>query len=272
MITGDRQRQIEDDLRRSPRGLVLYMEGKTDPSMLAALLGREPPQLDLLDGVVVRGLSSTGVSGSGSSSVRALLECATAARIPGVYGVVDGDGEALGTLRSRFDEPYRGPLFTWPAYCLESLLARAGIPSDWGISDDLDTILVRYSPLVAANRLQRHFRVRLETLGLHRIQNPKVGSYPRAADAQALFEAGAAELQSLHVGEELERGRVAFEDAVARDLGEALAMLNGKWLVQHFGPTETSRSPEACRDDWLKHARGLGGLPEVKAFWDRLRP
>ena len=78
-------------------------------------------------------------------------------------------------------------------------------------------------------------------------------------------------LQDVDV-EQMFRDEVAsFEAAVRAGLDEAHALLNGKWLVDVFAPRSSCvLNPARCREVWIAHAREQGGLPEVRALWERI--
>lgn len=104
--------------------------------------------------------------------MRALVEAALRGQRPHVYGVCDGDGEALAALAARFDSPFAGPLFLWKAYCIESLLALAAWPSAWGPQPMWEDVFARYLPYAALNALHVDLRGRLETLALDQFTSP----------------------------------------------------------------------------------------------------
>ena len=102
--------EIQEYLRRAPRGVV-YLEGKTDPAIFFALLGVAPaPNDSIHQGVLVQGLHAN--KGSGSSAVIQRIEFAAARPNYGaIFGLLDGDGIDADILAKRFDTPFPGPLF-----------------------------------------------------------------------------------------------------------------------------------------------------------------
>jgi hypothetical protein len=267
-------KEIEKDLQAAAagRGVVLYLEGKTDVPILLALLGardeREVSGGVLHDGVLIRGLRDRG--GSGSSAVKQRLDVAQRRGYPGIFGVLDGDGAALGTLASEFDAPHPGPLFRWKGYCIENLLASACWPEAWGVTPEWSAVLAAFAPYVALNRLGFDVRRRLERLRLDRFLNP---DRSRPLEATEVFVAklrdGKHELLNLEIEAMFSVELDAFMAALATSLDDAHALLNGKWLVSAFAPQHTGRTQEQCRDEWAMHLRSIGGDPEIKAWWRR---
>lgn len=66
-----RLKSIRADLQRAPT--IVYLEGRTDPPVFFALLGRECPKSSVHNDVYVVGLTQ----GSGGQEVRARVEAAT---------------------------------------------------------------------------------------------------------------------------------------------------------------------------------------------------
>ena len=264
--------QIRDDLRTSPVETVIYLEGRTDPKFLFALLGLPNPPDGLHQGVLVKGLKDEGSRrGSGSNAVMARVELASRNDLPRVFGVMDGDGRTIEELTSSFDPPYLGPLFRWKAYCIENLLAKTGWPLAWGEGPDWSAELSNYGPYVALNRVGSEARAILRELGLEKYSNPAHGIPLRLSDEiTAALAAGKARLLSFDVEQEYRDQLSTFGATVLRSLDEAHALINGKWLFRHMAPTLTSRDPGQCEFDWLAHARSTGGLPEVREWWERV--
>lgn len=260
--------EIERDLRRAPSQIVIYLEGKTDPSALFALLGR-PTSLDGLHrGVLVKGLSNKG---SGATAVKARVEVATRLPRAGIVGVIDGDGEPHRRLASNFDPPYVGPLFQWKAYCIESLLAKTGWPPGWGAIIDWQAELLKYAPYAALNRIHRELKAALQTLDLAQFSEPTQGRPLKSPpDVLAALEADKHRLQGYDVAQRFQAELSSIQATIQSDLDEAHACLNGKWLFKHMAPSITGQTPERCRSEWIVHAESVGGLPEVREWWERV--
>jgi hypothetical protein len=158
------------DLQTAPAGKVIYLEGKTDMPVFFALLGVPEPRDGLYQGVYVRGLKDK--SGMGGSSVRQRVELAQQNGYRGIFGIVDGDGEALTQVSARFDAPFTGPLFTWKCYAIENLLVKTGWPIAWGGAPDWKQALLDHAPYVALNRMFRELQGKLKTLRLSRFNHP----------------------------------------------------------------------------------------------------
>jgi hypothetical protein len=263
---------IREDIREAPKQTVIYLEGKTDTDILFALLGLLKPSDGLHQGVLVKGLRDEGQRrGSGSTAVTARVAVATRFNIPGVFGIVDGDGSPLGTLASKFDSPYPGPLFYWKAYCIENQLAKTGWPPIRGVEPDWQAELSKYGPYVALNRIGAEVRSILKDLGLEKYTNPILGGSLKASDEiLASLAIGTTRFQSYHVGQRFQDEITAFEETIQRSLDEVYALLNGKWLVKHMAPTLTKREPDQCQFDWIAHAISVDGLPEVRKWWERV--
>lgn len=267
-------REIEKDLQGAAagRGVVLYLEGKTDVPILLGLLGpgdeREVAGGSLRDGVLLRGLSGNG--GSGSSAVKQRVAVAQRHGYRGIFGVLDGDGEALGTLAAEFDDPHPGPLFRWKCYCIENLLAQASWPERWQAAPDWPVVLATFAPYVAINRLWKDLQQRLKRLGLDRFRNPDRGRpLETSQDVLARLRAGQHELSTLEIAELFAREVDAFTTAVQTSVDEGHARVNGKWIVETFAARHMGLTHEQCRDEWITHLRSVGGYPEIKAWWRR---
>ena len=264
-------KEIQRDQQQAQGGKVVYLEGKTDVRIFFALLGREEPPLGFarVERILVRGLKDQ--SGTGSSSVRARVEVAQRHAYPGIYGILDGDGSDLATLAAGFDAPFAGPLFRWKAYCIENLLAKTGWPPAFGDAPDWSDRLARYAPYVALNRLRGQLARDLETLRLHRYARPHDGE-----PLLTLDDVGAALDRDQHllagrtIGDEFRREAALYLDAVHRNLDEAHALFNGKWLLTHLAPAHVRSRHDLCQEAWIQHAITTGGLPEVTSFWERL--
>jgi hypothetical protein len=55
------------------------------------------------------------------------------------------------------------------------------------------------------------------------------------------------------------------------DLQVAHTLIKGKWLFTHFAMVELKCSSDKALQAWVAHAISVGGLPEVKALWERIR-
>lgn len=264
------QQNIEDDLQDAAtgRGRVLYLEGKSDVSILLALLGAGDERIAtrgvLHDGVLLRHLN-------GSTAVAQHLAVAHEHNIRGIFGVLDGDGDPLTTLAAGFDPPHAGPRFRWKGYCIENLLARTPWPDAWGAPPDWREVLASFAPYVAINRLGTALRTRLDRVGLLRLINPTSAQAPRDVDSfLAVLRTSKHELANLEI-ESLFAAELGDVNSVLdTGLDAAHALVNGKWLVDAFAARRTNllRKHE-CRDAWTAHLRATGGDPETLAWWRR---
>jgi hypothetical protein len=168
-------KEINGDLASAPARRVVYLEGRTDLPMFFATLGVKEPLGGLHDDILVKALKDEG--GSGSNSVRARLAVATEKKIPGIFGIIDGDGESLATLTKTFDAPHNGPLFTWKAHCMENVLVQTGWPSVYGAPPDWVEVMRRYVPYAALNLMGAKVLDVLNELGIQRRTNP-APNYP----------------------------------------------------------------------------------------------
>lgn len=257
--------EMNNDVRTSPLGRVVYLEGDTDVEPFAALLGKPVGRPVLIDNVLVKGLSTR--QGSGGSQVRFRVSVAQKFGLPGVSGILDGDGISSAAGLASFEGT--GPLFTWPAYCIENMLFRGGWPPGWGPLDQ--AALAAYAPYVALNRLGARVRAHLTSLRIDRFQNPPAGEALLSVDqARTQLTAGRELLLGLDVTREYDEEVAAFVTATRDDIDEAHARLNGKWLLNHLAVSRAGRSIHQCRGLACEHVRSLGGAPIVKAFWSRL--
>jgi hypothetical protein len=269
------QEEVEFLIPKAPSGTILYLEGKSDVEFLFALLGLAVPIRDGLGNLIHQGVlvkDCDSKRGSGSAAVKARVDVAGTIPHSGrVFGIIDGDGSPLHELAPNFDPPFPGPLFSWKAYCIENLLVKTGWPPAWGDEPDWVVELSRYAPYVALNRIGREVRATLRALGLEKYTLPILGEPLKQPDEiAAALASGKDGLLKYDVetrfGEELS----VFEATVNRGLDEAHAMLNGKWLVRHLAPAITKRDPDHCQYEWLNHSRAVGGLPEVREWWERI--
>lgn len=269
--------EIEADLQRSPRGVVIYLEGKTDPLVVVGLLGLNPPPgpedtFQVVNGVGVRGLSVR--RGSGRTAVEAMLAAVNGTTLAGkVYGIVDGDGRSFEELAAQFDAPFRGPLFSWKAYCIESLLARSGIwPESWAPPPSWPVALLPYAPYVALGRMHRTMQAELQTVGLHQFQHPPLAVHQPLLDADEVeltLKGAPLTALSRSLDKWFRAEHTEFESLLGTSLDSAFARLNGKWLVTHLAASLTGRSAEECTDVWAAWVGAQGGFVEVKEFWAR---
>lgn len=262
-------REMTADLQVAPAHKVLYLEGKTDVPILFALLGVAPPRDGTHQGVLVRGLKDT--SGSGGQAVRVRTSLAARTRgYEGVFGITDGDGADLSELAAAFDAPHRGPCFSWKAYCIENLLAKACWPAAWGDLPSWVDVLLDHVPYVALNRLQRELRQSLETLRLARYTHPTLEEPLRTTQEVA---AALARDKHLVAGYDVEarfaQEAAAIEAAIRASLDEGHALVNGKWLVDVFAPRRLGApwNKHTCRERWTEAASAAGGPGLVTGLW-----
>jgi hypothetical protein len=264
----DVRRGIQEDLQDATggRGRILYLEGKTDVSILLALLGAGEEQLTqrgvLHDGVLLRALG-------GSNTVARYLEVAQKYDIRNIFGVLDGDGDSLSTLAAEFDAPHAGPRFRWKGYCIENVLVRAAWPGMWGDAPDWLEVLKSFAPYVAVNRLGADLLRRLNRLGLDRLINPTSAQPPHTVEwFHEKFRVGRYELASLEIEAMFAAELVPVMTTLNTGLNEAHAVVNGKWLVD-AAARHTNLPTPRCRDEWLNHVRTTGGDPGILAWWRR---
>jgi hypothetical protein len=276
MSLGEREerallQEIEGDLQEAPRRKVIYLEGQSDVPIFFGLLGRPEPPRGILDGVLVRGLSSR--HGSGGTAVIRRVELASRCARPGVYGVIDGDGRRLSELVPGFDAPFEGPLFTWKAYCIENLLVKTGWPTAWVPGPNPMRALMDHAPYVALNRIHATVRDSLRTLRIAQFNRPSLSEPMKTvADVAAELARDKELLKGYDVEAEFMREVSLFELSVRASLDEGHAFVNGKWLVDVLAPRwlGPSSKPEHCREEWIRHAVSCGGLSEVRDLWERI--
>jgi hypothetical protein len=262
------EQEIEADLNGAPARIVIYLEGKTDVEPFFALLGRATPKDGVHLGVLVKGLRDRG---SGGSAVRARADVASRVPFPGVFGIVDGDGQPLATLSQTFDPPYSGPLFAWKAYCIENLLAKTGWPPTWGAEPDWPVALVAYGPYVGLNRIHVELQSILEGLAVAKRIKPISGQPLKTAqDVLADLNRDRHLLLGYDVAQRFPDEVQVFQAALQSHLDEAHTMLNGKWIFSHRAPVRTGQNPDRCMSDWINHAISIGGLAEVRDLWQRM--
>jgi hypothetical protein len=269
-------RELNQDLQRADAQRVVYLEGKSDLPIFLALLGSSMPdteeptpgssRLPVPNGVEHRGVLVRGLSGA--ADVKARVEVAGRKGYAGVYGIVDGDGEDLATLTTRFTG-LAGPCFSWPAYCIENLLVKTGWPAAWGAPPDWTRALLDHVPHVALNRIHRE----LHGLRLWRHNDPRLGEpLMTVADATAALARDKHRIAAYDVEARLATEVAAMEARVLGSLDEGHALVNGKWLVDVFAPGRIGphARPQRCRDEWTAHAVATGGLAEVRELWQRI--
>ncbi len=264
------RQQIEEDLRLATLSKkVICLEGKTDVDIFFSLLGVSVPADGQHQGVLVRGLKAD--KASGSTAVKSLLNVVVKTPYKGVFGIVDGDGQNYQDLEKSFDAPYTGPLFSWKAYCIENLLAKTGCPKNWGISFDWEVDLQKYGLYVALNRMHKELQSTLRAFGLARMPYP-IRNEPLKTIGEVLTALEEAKhlLENYDVAQRFQDEVALFESTLRGSLDEAHAFLNGKWIIEHLAPTLTNRQIEECRSDWITHAIAVGGLAEVRDWWERL--
>jgi hypothetical protein len=272
MSEADLRVEIQRDLRKASSDTVIYLEGQTDPTIFFALLGLPDPPDGLYQGVLVRGLKGERRgSGSGLQAVTARIALASQFHGSKILGVIDGDGRSLGELVPAFDAPYLGPLFCWKAYCIENLLTKTGWPPAWGGEPDWTDELTRYGPYAALNRVVREAGAVLKDLGLVRHSSPDHHLILKSSgDIAADLAIGKGRLMSFDVEQQFIEELSSVETAIRRDLDEAHALINGKWLIGHMAHSLTKRDRALCRYEWLAHARSVGGLAEICDWWQRV--
>jgi hypothetical protein len=268
-VSRNRLNVIQADLQKAPT--VIYLEGKTDEPLMFALAGIARPSSGIHNDVYVK------ADGGGNKEIRALLTEATANGLSGtlgrggVFGIVDGDGLDLAALKAQFDHPFAGPLFSWPVYSIENLLALAWPPT-WGAAPNWATILASYLPYAALNRVHVRLRTALETLGLENFHNPTVGQPLKTAlDVKTALGTD----KGLIAGSDVE---VMFDDelaavtgALTASLDEGHALVNGKWLILHHArAAQVGRPEDVLRAEWAAAVLASGGHPLVRDLWTRI--
>jgi hypothetical protein len=266
-------REMTADLQAAPAGRVIYLEGKTDVPIFFALLGVVAPRDSIHQGVLVRGLRDDN-RGAGGDAVRARTSLAArTVGYSGIYGITDGDGRSVSTLAGLFDTPYAGPCFTWKAYCIENLLAKACWPQSWGSAPTWRDVLLDHVPYVALNRMHRELLRSLETLRLAKYVRPTLEE-PLRTKQDVL--AALAKDKHLVAGYDVEarfaQETSAIESAITTDVDEGHALVNGKWLVEVFAPRKLGApwDRQRCREEWTATAAASPGLTEVRDLWQRI--
>ncbi|MGE0432949.1 MAG: hypothetical protein AB7S36_11860 [Planctomycetota bacterium] len=260
----DALRNIEEAQRQSRSERVLFLEGPSDVPILCALLGNAAParvKIPVVDDVALFGL--TGKGGSGREAVEYHVTAATSRGIPHVHGIVDGDGVSLDRCRSEFDPPFAGPLFRWPAYSIEGMLAHGAPPPAPGIDSDaaLLAAIERYLPTAALNRLTTRIRDSLSRNGLSGFFTPALDSR-LLTEEQLKQRAGAVAGELADIESLLDDELRLVREWHSAGLDAALAAVNGKWLVAHLAGGGTAL------DDWCNVVR-VNGVQPVRLWWQR---
>lgn len=248
--------QIRAHEQLSPSRCVVYLEGRTDPDYLAALVGR--PAVRLLDKVVeVDGVVVVGRDGRASVEAHVAL-----GRDHGVqcFGVVDSDGSTLGSAVGVGP----GPLWRWPTYSVENLFVVAW-PSAWGDVPEFDEVLAGYAPYAAVNRVVRDLGDDLRTLGLVRYRAPT--AHPDPVRPPLNVEAEAARLRGASVPSAVELAERLLAEHRAILAGDLSVAVNGKWLIDAYAVGRTGLSKDDVRTTWCDTVRAAGGHPTVTQWW-----
>jgi hypothetical protein len=262
--------QINKDLFSTPAARVIYVEGKTDPGFFFGLLGLSQPTggVYLHKGTLVKEPAS-----SGKKAVERYVTVGQSKFSGRVFGIVDGDGESLTKLESRFDPPHPGPLFAWKAYSIESLFPQLSWPTGtiWGATPNWQLELSAYAPYVAVNRLRRNLDLRLETLELHKFKKPITGILLKtASDVEVTLDKNKSLLLGFDVAAEFRKEINAFSIELSRSPEAGLAIFDGKWLFDHFLVKHLGKNPDYWRREWVRHAESIGGLQAVRDLWQRI--
>jgi hypothetical protein len=260
-------KSIQGDLASSPASKVIYLEGATDERMFFGLLGIAPvvTATYVHKNTLVKNLG-------GKARVAQYLDVAVSSGFTGqVFGVLDGDGEELASLKSKFDDPFKGPMFTWKAYCIESFFPQCAWNSAWGSAPNWQTDLLPYAPYVALGRLHLLLEEAQASLGLAKRTHPNQGEPLRTAgDVQADL----ARDKHCIAGFDAEANFVTeirrFETALGNSIPEGLALLDGKWLFKHFMPDRLGKNGPHWISQLISHITAIGGLTEVRDLWRRI--
>ena len=262
MTDKERLDRIQADLQKATT--VIYLEKKSDPDLFFALLGIPRPRSGIHDDAYVVGLESDG---GGARGVKANIRVAQKNGLSDILGVIDGDGRDLATLSAQFDPPYAGPLFSWKAYCIENLAAKAAWPPTWGNRPDFRD----YAPYVAFNRVQRQLQENLQATEFTNYASPKAEQpLANANELRVLLAEKKAAIAAVDTKAKYDKEIASYRAAVGAGDDEAHLLLNGKWLVEHHACKETRKSKAKCRDDWATAVRKAGGLAEVRDWWRRV--
>jgi hypothetical protein len=245
----------------------MYLEGDTDPPLFFGLLGVTPA----VTGSIVH--QHTLVKGlGGRSKVAKYVSLAIAHGYTGrVFGVVDGDGAELATLATQFDHPFSGPVFTWKAYRIESFFPQGSWSPAWGAAPNWQADLIPYAPYVALNRVHVLLKEAQAALRLDRRTNPISGQPLRAAaDVQAALAEGKHRITAFDVESHFLAEMNRFLTALGNSLQGGLALLNGKWLFDHFLVQRLGRNRNYWVSQWTRHVTAAGGHADVRNLWQRI--
>lgn len=266
-------KNIQADLKVSPVGRVLYLEGQTDTDVLQGLLGpgrRVEPTSEghpVVDGVLVKGFRRDK---GGRRSVEQHLQAASSASFAGVYGVIDGDGREPSDLPPAIGAEPGAALASWPCYCVENLLAQ--VPGAWprelGDEPDWAQVFSKYAPYAAINRLVEALKAELVTLDLMKHSRPTSGQ-PLLSAEEVLGRFGAhADLVSQGALERRYReGLELIQEAIEQGPTQGHRVINGKWFITHLAQERSGLSQERIREAWTASVGRLGH-PEVIAWWE----
>lgn len=270
-MSQDLEKILRDDLQRAGQARkILYLEGTSDPEYLFALLGMSRPKDDIHQGILVRGLS--GNEASGAAAVQGLLQKAAAhpQLSTNIFGINDGDGEAVNPDRSAFVAT--GQLLVWPCYCIENLFYGTGWPTSFGPPPNWFQDLEPYAPYVAVNQLQREAQETLKKLGIDHFINPSAKRPLKTVDAirQEMRQHEHLLVDLQQVPQRFECYTRNFLTTLGRSVDDAHVLFNGKWLFTDFVPRRTGLEQKKSESAWLAHARATGGHPQVRDLWRRI--
>ena len=219
---------------------VVYVEGPSDVEALFALLGAASSPTGMLDGVLI-------TAAGGVRQVEALVGMG----VPGVRGIIDGDGRPLADNVKRWDPPPVGAPFVWPAYDIESLMAQLAWP------DGDPPAIELFGPYAARNAVVGPHRAALH--GLERYEWPR--SHTAILDGAAMREHLLADRHAVCVAEFGELYDRALAEYVAAPAIERHARFSGK-AMGHLGGVSLNA--------WCAAVRGAGGHPDVRRLWPLL--
>lgn len=264
--------RIQADLQRAPT--ILYLEGKTDEEVLWALTGVPRPSSSIHKRVYVAGLKT---GSHGGKEVQELVRAAAEAGLSGkpgsggVFGVIDGDGRELSELNASFQAPFPGPLFSWPTYCIENLLAITW-PEAWGVEPDWAAVLGAYVPYAALNRVHTQLQHALQTLRLAKFQSPIAGSPLRTVgEVKEGLARDKQQIADRDVEDMFDQESRKLHLALEASFEEAHALINGKWMVSHHAAhLHPGRDTADLRKEWAAAVLAKGGHPAVRDLWSRI--
>lgn len=264
--------EIEKDLRLSPTGKVLYLEGRTDVPVFLALVGHPLPETIESEGLAVEGIWIRGLGGgkgSGGLAVRSRVRAAHERGYGPIRGLIDGDGEGYEALVPAFDDPSAGEPHRWPTYCIENWLPQCAWPPQWGDEPLWHEVLGAYVPYASLNRVVAGVQQRLSSLGLARYTRPAQGLLETLAQVRARLGSARGPMLGSDLLAAFDAEVELCTVALARSLAHGHALINGKWLVDHHVRAVTGRSGDECRRLWSEHVARSGGHAQVRAWWTR---